>query len=132
MRKTRLAGGIVAATFISIFAAGSASAQTADGSELRGASARVELAGGVVNNVNFHPDGSATIVGQSGQTVNANWMVQGQQLCLQTAGARECWPYQAAFQSGQMLSLTSDCGSTSQWTATSIQQPTQSRAGERG
>ncbi len=133
MKKTRMAAGVFAATCISIFAAGSASAQTADGSELRGATARVELAGGVVNNVNFHPDGTATIVGRSGNSVNANWYVQGQQLCLQTSSARECWAYQGPFRNGQSLSLTSDCGSSSRWTASSVQEPAApSRAGERG
>ena len=136
MKKTRLVAGVAASIFISVMAAGSASAQTADwplGAELRGATAQVQFADGAVNTVNFHPDGTATIVGRSGQSVNANWFVQGQQLCLQTATGRECWPYNMAFQTGQSMTLTSDCGSTSRWTAMSTQQPpVQTRSGERG
>jgi hypothetical protein len=136
VRKSRIASGMAGALFLSVMAAGSASAQTADwplGAELRGASAQVEFANGVVNNVTFNPDGTATITGPSGPTVNANWFVQGQQLCLQTGTGRECWPYQMAFQTGQSLTLTSDCGSTSRWTALSTQQPpVVTRSGERG
>ncbi|HET9426894.1 MAG TPA: hypothetical protein VFO69_00900 [Allosphingosinicella sp.] len=135
MRKFRFAAGAAGALFISVIASGSASAQTADwppGAELRGAAAQVEFADGVVNNVNFNPDGTATITGPGGSTANANWFVQGQQLCLQTGTGRECWPYQMAFQTGQSLTLTSDCGSTSRWTALSTQQPPVRRSGERG
>ena len=136
MRKHRLAAGVAGAMFLSFAGAGTASAQSADwplGSELRGASAQVEFASGVVNNVNFHPDGTATVQGPSGAQVNANWYVQGQSLCLQTGTGRECWPYQTAFQTGQSLTLTSDCGATSRWTALSTQQPTAApRSGERG
>jgi len=136
VRKFRYAAGFAAAMFASVVAAGSASAQSADwplGSELRGASAQVEFASGVVNNVNFHPDGTATIQGPNGANVNANWFVQGNQLCLQTGTGRECWPYQMAFQTGQSMTLTSDCGASSRWTALSTQQPpTPARSGERG
>jgi hypothetical protein len=136
VRKYQFASGLAAALFVSVVTAGSASAQTADwplGAELRGATAQVEFANGVVNNVNFHPDGTATIQGPSGPSVNANWFVQGQQLCLQTGTGRECWPYRMHFQAGQPLTLTSDCGATSQWTALSTQQPTVvPRSGERG
>ena len=136
MRKFRYAAGFAAAMFASVVAAGSASAQTADwplGSELRGAAAQVEFADGVVNNVNFNPDGTATIQGPGGANVNANWFVQGNQLCLQTGTGRECWQYSSPFQTGQSLTLTSDCGSTSRWTALSTQQaPMPARSGERG
>ena len=136
MRKYRIAAGTAGALFLSIMATSNASAQTANwplGSELRGAAAQVEFNNGVVNNVNFNPDGTATITGPSGSTVNANWFVQGQSLCLQTGTGRECWPYQMAFQTGQSMTLTSDCGSTSRWTALSTQQPPVTpRAGERG
>ena len=136
MRKFRYAAGLAAALLGSVVAAGSASAQTADwplGAELRGASAQVDFANGVVNNVSFHPDGTATISGPGGASASGNWYVQGNQLCLQTGTGRECWPYQMAWQSGQSLTLTSDCGSTSRWTALSTQQPpAPARSGERG
>lgn len=136
MRKFHFAAAVAGAIAAAGLGAGSASAQTADwplGSELRGATVRVELANGVVNNVQFHPDGSATITGRSGQVVNGNWWVESNRLCMQASGQRECWPYQMAFQNGQTVTLTSDCAATSRWTALSTQQqPQQQRAGERG
>lgn len=114
-----------------------ASAQMATGEELRGHSVRVETTGGVVNTVHFDADGTARIVSQSGNsTVAGNWFVQNQMICLQTASARECWPYQTAFQAGQPVVLTSDCSATSRWTALSTAPvappPEQQRSGERG
>jgi hypothetical protein len=136
VRKFRYAAGFAAAIFASVVAAGSASAQTADwplGAELRGASAQVEFANGIVNNVNFHPDGTATVTGPGGASVNANWYVQSNQLCLQTGTSRECWQYTTPWQTGQSATLTSDCGTTSRWTALSTQQPpAPARSGERG
>jgi len=134
MPAAAFAGAILA----SGLASGTAGAQTVDwppGAELRGATVQVEFADGVANTVQFHPDGTASITGRSGRLVNGNWFVEGSRLCLQAAGERECWPYQAAFQTGRTPTLTSDCAATSRWTALSTQQPpqpTQQRSGERG
>lgn len=139
MRKTHLAAGIAAAMVASIATAGGASAQTMDwplGSELRGSTIQVDFPTGDVNTLQLYPDGTASIQGRNGQTVPAQWSVEGQQLCLAAGGERECWPYATAFQQGQTVTLTSDCASTSRWTALSLQQPpappVQERSGERG
>jgi hypothetical protein len=131
MKKTHIAAAFVAAMAGSTMMAQSASAQTMpDGSELRGATVQVELADGVVNTVTFNPDGTASIQGRT-QTVPGRWWIENQRLCLEAEGDRECWPYNSAFQNGQMLVLTSDCASTSRWTALSTA-PVQRRRGERG
>lgn len=137
MRKSHLAAAVAGTIAALAFGSGSASAQTADwplGAELRGASVQVQFADGIVNTVQFNPDGTATITGRSGRVVNGNWFVEGQRLCLQAAGQRECWPYQMAFRTGQPVTLTSDCAATSTWTALSTQQPPpmQRPSGERG
>ncbi|MCA1657827.1 MAG: hypothetical protein LC627_00840 [Verrucomicrobiaceae bacterium] len=124
-----LAAAFVGAMAGSTMIAETASAQTMpDGSELRGATVQVELDNGVINTVTFNPDGTASIQGRT-QTVPGRWYVQGDRLCLEAAGQRECWPYHTAFQNGQMLVLTSDCAATSRWTALST---AQRRRGERG
>lgn len=135
MRKSHLSAAFAAAILATGLGATSAGAQTVDwplGAELRGATVRVELANGVTNTVQFYPDGTAAITGRSGQVVNGNWWAESNQLCLQAAGKRECWPYQTAFQNNRTVTLTSDCAATSRWTASGIQQPQQQRAGERG
>ena len=110
-----------------------------NGAELHGQSVRVEMADGTVNTVDFGADGTVRITSGSGsQVVNGRWFVQNQMMCLELGGtARECWPYQAAFQANQPLALTSDCGSASRWTALGTNQmmpppPIDRRAGERG
>ena len=131
MKKTHLAAAFASAMAGSMMMAGTATAQTMpDGSELRGATVQVELADGVVNTVTFNPDGTASIQGRT-QTVPGRWWVENQRLCLEAGGERECWPYNSAFQNGQMLVLTSDCAATSRWTALSTA-PVQRRRGERG
>jgi hypothetical protein len=131
MKKMHLAAAFVAAMAGSTMMAESASAQTMpDGSELRGATVQVEFDGGVVNTVTFNADGTASIQGAT-QTVPGRWWIENQRLCLESGGERECWPYQSAFQDGQMLVLTSDCAATSRWTALSTA-PVQRRRGERG
>lgn len=135
MKKTHMAAAFAGALFASIGMTGTANAQT--GAELRGATANVELPGGVVNTVQLNADGTATIQSATGQVVSGNWFVQNSMLCLQAGGERECWPYQTPFQNGQAYVLTSDCSVTSRWTANGIQQPmieqpVQQRSGERG
>jgi hypothetical protein len=103
------------------------------GSEITGHSIQVET-NGVVNTVFFDPGGTARIVSPSGTQVQGRWMVEGQNLCLDVGpNARECWPYQAAFQTGQTVTLTSNCAITSRWTPISTEQMIQpERGGERG
>lgn len=137
MKRLYLIAALAVSFFASVLMPSAASAQTANfplGSELRGATVQVGFADGVTNTVNFNPDGTATIIGRNGETVNANWFLDGQQLCLQTGTGRECWPYSTALQTGQSVTLTSSCATTSRWTALSTQQPPPQpgRSGERG
>lgn len=102
------------------------------GSEIAGQTVQVET-NGVVNNVTFNPDGTASIMSPGGRVVPANWSATGNQLCLMSGGATECFPYAQAFQAGQPVSLTSSCNATSRWLASSVNQaPVQRPAGERG
>ena len=140
MKKSYLAatfGALLAASF----GAGAANAQMADwplGSELRGSTHQIDFPTGDVNTLQLYPDGTASIQGRNGQTVPANWTLENQQLCLAAGGERECWPYAQALQQGQSVTLTSDCASSSRWTALSLAQPPvapppmQERSGERG
>jgi hypothetical protein len=129
MKKLHLAAAFVVAMAGSTLFAGSASAQTMpNGAELRGATATVEFANGTTNMVTFNADGTASIQGAT-ETVPARWYVQGGRLCLEASGARECWPYNMAFRDGVPVTLTSDCASTSRWTAMNT---AQQRSGERG
>ena len=113
-----------------------ASAQSAwmPGAEIVGQSVQVQT-NGVVNTVYFDQGGVARIASPSGNQVQGRWSAANSQLCLEVAGGAspECWPYQAAFQPGQTVTLTSSCNVTSQWVANNVNQPpTESRAGERG
>jgi len=105
------------------------------GSELAGHAVRVETPTGW-NTLYFEQNGMLRIAAPSGSEVaQGRWFVQNQMMCLElSTGARECVPYQQAFQASRTVSLTSDCGSTSQWTALSVNQPMAPprRAGERG
>ncbi|HEX8668252.1 MAG TPA: hypothetical protein VF727_07765 [Allosphingosinicella sp.] len=126
-------GGVVVSCMFATAAFAQAGSQP--GAELIGQSASIE-SGGVTNTVWFDPGGTARIVTPAGMETPAQWYVQNQQICLQSATDRECWPYQAAFQAGQPVTLTSDCGSTTRWTANSTAPmappPIERRAGERG
>lgn len=139
MNKTSVATGIAGALLISVFATGTASAQVGPptGAEIRGHSVRVELPDGTVNTVHFDANGTARMISQTGREVRGNWFVENQMICLQSATARECWPYQSAFMTGQPVTLTSDCAVTSRWTALSTEPPytpppAVQRSGERG
>ena len=119
---------------------GLASAQmmAPDGSEIVGQPLRVEV-NGVTNTVYLNADGSARIVGSANQQVTGSWSAANGNLCLTGGSERECWPYQTAFQQGQPVVLTSDCGSASRFTALAtnrrapVTPPVQvQQAGERG
>ena len=114
-----------------LLAAPAAFAQWTPGSEIIGQSVQVER-NGVVNTIHFGPGGQAQIVTPGGQTVNATWTVAPGQLCLNTGPAQECFPYQTAFQAGQQITLTNNCG-PSRWLANATNQPPPpAGAGERG
>jgi hypothetical protein len=104
-----------------------------NGSEIVGHSVQIQTQTGTVNTVYFEPGGSARIVSPSGTEAQGTWSVANRSLCLGVGGARECWPYQAAFQANQPVQLISDCGAASVWTplSTAPSAPP-ARRGERG
>lgn len=126
---------VAAAGFVAL-APSTASAQNmmAPGAELYGQQVQVLAGNGETNSLYFSPDGTVQLSSMNGQSATGNWYVQNNMLCISASGARECWPYRAAFQARQPVTLVSDCGATSQWTAMNVnmQQPMQRRAGERG
>jgi hypothetical protein len=101
----------------------------APGSEIVGHSIQVET-NGVVNTIYFDAGGAARIVTPGGNSVPATWTAAPGRLCLQTGAAQECWPYTQAFQAGQQVTLTSNCG-PSRWLPASTNQPLPPE-GERG
>ncbi len=121
--KTKLTAA-VAATVAAIMASTAASAQMwTPGSEIVGQSVQVNT-NGVVNTVYFDQGGAARIMTPGGASVPGRWTAANQQLCLNVGtGATECWPYQAAFQPGQVQYLTSNCNVPSQWTANETNRP---------
>ena len=111
---------------------GTAAAQSwVPGSEIIGQSVQVDT-NGVVNTINFNPDGTASILTPAGRAVPATWSATGGQLCLNVSGAQECFPYRQAFQQGQPVTATSSCGSTSSWLANAVNQFPPSPSAERG
>ena len=111
MRKSVLAASISGLVLL----AAPAYAPWIPGSEIVGQSIQVET-NGVINTISFDPGGVARISSPAGLVVQGTWTAANNQLCLQTASGQECWPYQAAFQAGQPLTLVSSCQSTSRWT----------------
>ena len=98
------------------------------GAEIVGQSIQVETAG-VTNTIYFDQGGVARIMTPQGHTVAANWTAANNQLCLNSASAQECWPYNSPFAAGKSVSLTSSCNATSQWLPSAVNQ---AAPGERG
>ncbi len=86
---------------------------------------------GVTNTVYLDAGGAARIVTPGGNTVPATWTAANGQLCLSNGAAQECVPYAAPFQAGQPVTLTSSCGQSETWLASSTNAPPP-RAGQRG
>src|SRR3954454_22320585 len=117
-----LAGAVSSAAF----------AQAAPGSEIVGQPITVTT-NGVTNTVYLDPGGSARIMTPGGNTVPGTWTAANGQLCLSNGTAQECWPYASPFQAGQPVTLTSSCGSSSSWLASSTNAPPPpAQRGERG
>lgn len=128
MLRTAAAAALVAGPI----SAAHAQAAWIPGSEITGHAVQVET-NGVMNTVYFEPGGVARIQTPGGQVVPATWSAANQMLCLNAAGAQECWPYTSPFQTGQQMTLTSSCQVASRWLPISTaQQPVQYRSGERG
>jgi hypothetical protein len=100
-----------------------AAAQVVNGSEIIGQQVQVQT-NGVVNTVYFQPDGVAQIRSATGALVmDGTWTANGEQLCIRTANAFDCYPYRVPFQAGQPIDVVSTCGVRSQWTALSTVAP---------
>lgn len=98
-------------------AGSAASAQWMPGSEIAGQQVQV-MTNGVLNTVYFENGGTARISSPSGATVvDATWTADAGKLCMQTENSFDCYPYRAPFTAGVPVSLTSDCGVLSMWTA---------------
>jgi len=113
MSKRLTASKCLIAALVAIPAAGFAQ-EWVPGTEIVGQSVVVET-NGVANTVYFDAGGAARIVSPQGRVINASWTAANNNLCLNSAGAAECWPYQQAFQAGQRVTLTSSCQAVSNW-----------------
>ena len=131
MKKPSLATALASAGVL--FAPAAAFAQWVPGSEITGQTLQVQT-NGITNSVYLGPGGQATITTPGGKVIPATWTANGGNLCLNNGSAQECWPYAAAFQPGQQVTLTSNCNATSSWLANSTNQPPPppAPAGERG
>ena len=102
---------------VALVTASAASAQWVPGMEITGQQVQVQT-NGVMNTITFEPNGVARISSPSGATVvDATWTASAGKLCLQTESTFDCYPYRAPFTAGMPVSLTSDCGILSRWTA---------------
>lgn len=123
---------------VAAFGATAASPAMADdhiGEELRGQTVDMVFADGARNSVFFGSTGVATISNATGQSANANWFMQGNQICLRASSATECWNYSGRFAAGQSVSMMSSCNAASTWTARNVNPPRQRvlpSMGERG
>ncbi|MFL6760760.1 hypothetical protein [Sphingomonas sp.] len=103
------------------------------GSEIVGQPIQVTT-NGVTNTVTLVPGGQATITTAGGRVVNGTWTAANGQLCLGNGVAQECVPYAGPFQAGTPMAVTSSCGASETWLAssTNVPPPTQGQRGERG
>lgn len=85
------------------------------GSEITGQRMQVQT-NGIMNTVDFQPNGQARIYSASGATsVDATWTAINNQLCLRTSTTYDCYPYQRPFVAGQTVDLISNCAVHSRW-----------------
>src|ERR1044071_7527523 len=113
--------GVAAAGLVLVTALpGAALAQAA--SEIVGQPVQVTT-NGVTNTVYLDAGGSARIMTPGGNTVPGTWTAANGQLCLGAGGGQECFPYASPFQAGTPVTLTSSCGQSSTWLASSTNAP---------
>ena len=111
---------------------GIALAQMVPGGEIVGQPVSVTT-NGITNTVYLDPGGTARIMTPGGNTIPGTWSAANGQLCLSSGAAQECWPYASPFQAGQPVTLTSSCGSSSTWLASSTNSaPPPASKSERG
>lgn len=121
----------VLASLLFVPAVASAQAGWSPGSEVIGQPIQVTT-NGVTNTVYLDNGGAARIMTPGGNAVPASWTAANSQLCLNKAGAQECWPYSAPFHAGTPVTLTSSCNAISTWLAASTNGPPPVERGERG
>jgi hypothetical protein len=75
-----------------------------------GQTLQVIAANGAESRMQFRPDGR--VVAAFGErSVTGNWEMEGENLCFRWGqAARECWPYERAFERGRTVTITSDRG----------------------
>jgi hypothetical protein len=131
--KSSVVGRIAVAVTAVAALPGVALAQAAPASEIVGQPVQVTT-NGVTDTVTLSPGGQAIITSPGGTVVNSTWTAASGQLCLNNGTAQECWPYNAPFQAGQPMTLTSSCNATSTWLAasTNAPPPPPAQKGERG
>ena len=133
MKKFLVAAGAASIPFLAPSAA--FAQDMVPGAELYGQQVQVAAANGDVNTLTFQPDGQVFINSTNGQSAQGTWSVVNNNMCITMGAARECWTYRGPFRAQEALSMVSDCGATTQWTALGVNQPqppVQRRAGERG
>jgi hypothetical protein len=123
--------GAIGICAVAQVAATPAIAQWVPGYEITGQTVRVET-NGVINRVDFLPNGVARISSPSGATiVDATWTANQGELCLTTPKTADCFPYKSAFESGKSVWLTSKCKQVTKWTPEATNAPPQATP-ERG
>jgi len=121
-----------AAAIVSAPVGAFAQAAWAPGSEIIGQPVQVTV-NGVTNTLYMDAGGGLRIVTPGGQTVPGTWQAANGQMCLTAGGAQECVPYNAPFQAGQAMTVTSSCNAVETWLAQATNQPpAQAGAPERG
>ena len=125
--------GLTAAGLTLIAALPGAAFAQATGAEIVGQPIEVTT-NGVTNTVYLDAGGTARLETPGGSVVPGSWTAANGQLCLSNGSAQECWPYNAPFQAGQPVTLTSSCNATSTWlaSATNGSPPAPRPKGERG
>jgi len=108
---------------LTLIAAAPAQAEWIPGAEISGQSLQAQT-NGVTNRVDLLPGGIARISSPSGATVvEGTWSAADGQLCLATAKGSDCYPYRAAFQAGQPVTLVSKCNVMTTFSAASVNLP---------
>ena len=126
----RAAAGLAAAVLLP--GAAFAQAGWTPGAEIVGQPIQVTT-NGTTNTVYLDAGGQLRIMTPGGNTIPGTWTAANGQLCLGVGGPQECVPYAGPFQPGTPQTLTSSCGATETWLASSINQPpAQGQRGERG
>ncbi len=94
--------------------AGMVDAYTTFPDGVAGSTYRIQTQSGVVNMVNFAPNGVMTIQPDpNGPVVQGTYGLRGQNMCINfVPRGEECWPNQSAMMADQPMTVTSNRGQT--------------------